>query len=173
MPGLKKTKRPNKRPRNKRAYPMIRTLTFLLIGAASVGALTSSTSFGATIPAGTTLTVRTLNDIWSVSTPGTAVRARLTKDVSINGKVLLPAGTEFSGEVVTSKRTTASKQKLTVDINAVKVGGRSLPIKTTGAYRVDDSVYKTTRRNISITTHGYPVPAGLTMGFKLAQPLQL
>ena len=152
---------------------MNRIPTFLLIGAASLGLLTTSASFGAMIPAGTTLMVRTLNDIWSVSTPGTPVRARLMKDVGINGKVLLPAGTEFSGEVVTSKRTTASKQKLTVDVNKVKLGGRSLPIKTTGAYRVDDSVYKTTRRNISITTHGYPVPAGLTMQFKLAQPLQL
>ena len=155
---------------------MSRALTllfYLLIGATSVGVLTTSAAFGATIPAGATLVVRTLNDIWSVSTPGTPVRARLMKDVSVNGKVLLPAGTEVSGQVVTSKRTTASKQKLTVDINTVKLGGRSLPIKTTGAYQVEDSVYKTRRRNISITTHGYPVPAGLTMQFKLAQPLPL
>jgi hypothetical protein len=130
-------------------------------------------AFGATIPAGTTLMVRTLNTIYSVSIPGTPVRAQLVKNVIVNGKVLLPAGTEVSGEVVTSKRTTMSKQKLTVNVNTVKLGGRSLPIKTTGAYQVEDAVYKTTRRNISITTHGYPVPAGLTMQFKLAQPLQV
>jgi hypothetical protein len=152
---------------------MNRTVTYLLIGAASVSALTTSASFGATIPAGTTLMVRTLNDISSVSIPGTPVRAGLVKAVTVNGKTLLPPGTKFSGEVVTSKRTTMSKQKLTVSIDAVKLGGHSLPIKTTGAYQVEDAVWKTRRRNISITTQGYPVPAGLTMQFKLAQPLQL
>ena len=152
---------------------MNRMVAFLLLGAASVGALTTRASFGATIPVGTTLMVRTLNDISSVSIPGTPVRAALVKAVAVNGKALLPAGTEFSGEVVTSKRTTMSKQKLTVNMDAVKLGGRSLPIKTTGAYKVDDYVWKTSRRNISITTQGYPVPAGLTMQFKLAQSLQL
>jgi hypothetical protein len=155
---------------------MSRAVTFLfylLIVAASVGVLTTSASFGATIPAGTTLLVRTLNDIWSDSVPGKPVRARVMKDVSVNSKVLLPAGTEVSGAVVTSKRTQMSKQKLTVNIDTVKLGSRSVPIKTTGAYQVDDAVWKTRRRNVSITTHGYPIPAGLTMQFKLAQPLQL
>jgi hypothetical protein len=135
--------------------------------------LTTSASFGATIPTGTTLVVRTLHTISNASMPGTPVRARLVKAVTVNGKALLPAGTEVSGEVVTSKRTHRSGQKLTVNIDAVKLGGRSLPIKTTGAFHVDDSVFKARHRNVSITTYDYPVRAGLTMEFKLAQPLQL
>jgi hypothetical protein len=82
-------------------------------------------SFGATIPAGSFLVVRTLQAISSIDAPGTRFPAQLDKDVVVNGKVVLPVGTKVSGRVATSKRTHTSSQRLT----DVEVGGRSLLIK--------------------------------------------
>ena len=62
-------------------------------------------SFAVTIPAGTTLVVRTLHNISSVDAPGKAVSMQLVKDVVVNGKVALPLGTKISGRIETSKRT--------------------------------------------------------------------
>src|SRR6516225_4092697 len=115
-----------------------RTVTFLfylVIGAAGVGGLTTSASFGATIPAGTTLVVRTLHSVSTADAPGKAVAMQLDKDVVVNGKVALPAGTKISGRVETSKRTRTPtrSQDLTVNITGAQVHGRTVAIKTTGA----------------------------------------
>ena len=73
--------------------------TFIRLVAAGIACLAVQASFAVTIPAGTTLIVRTLNGISSVDTPGKPVSMQLDRDVSVNGKVALPAATKISGRV--------------------------------------------------------------------------
>ncbi len=137
----------------------------------ALAGLIANLASGATIPAGTTLVVRTLETIRSVDAIGTPVSTQLVSDVTVNGKVVLRAGTKVSGKVVSSKRTYSSTQKLKVDITEAIVGGRVIPVKTTGAVQLDATGLKT-RNGVSISRAGYAVAAGRVIQFRLAQPLQ-
>jgi hypothetical protein len=148
---------------------MRRTIVYLTISVCvwlGVG-MTSA----ATIPAGTTLVVRTLEAISSVDSPGTHFAAQLENNVAANGKVALHAGTKLTGRVVTARRSYTSTQRLTVDITSALVSGRTVPIKTTGAVQLDNTNFKT-RHNVSVSRGSYQIAVGRIIRFHLAQPLQ-
>ncbi|PYJ07991.1 MAG: hypothetical protein DMF06_14070 [Verrucomicrobia bacterium] len=145
----------------------------ILIAIASLVALAHlPAASAATVPAGTVIVVQTLEALTSTDVPGTRVPTRLLHNVTANGKVMLPAGTRFAGKVETSRRTVHSTQRLTVNLTAVEIGGRVLPITTTGAYLVDNQNFKT-KHGTSVSRVGYSVPVGRHLHFKLAQPLHL
>lgn len=127
---------------------------------------------GATIPAGTSLIVRTLETITSVDAVGTSFPVQLADNVVVNGKVVLPAGTKLTGKVVSSRRTVSSTQRLQVDLTQAMVGGRTIPITTTGASQLDNTRFKT-RNDVSVSRAGYTVPAGRVIQFHLAKPVQI
>ena len=147
--------------------------TFIRLAAASIACLAMQASFAVTIPAGTTLVVRTLHSISSVDAPGKAVSMQLVKDVVVNGKVALPLGTKISGRIETSKRTRTPtrSQDLTVNISDAHVHGRTVAIKTTGAVSLGNPYARTTQRGVQVSTYSYQVPAGTRVQFRLAQPL--
>ena len=149
------------------------TKILLQIIITSIACTTVAPMFGMIVPAGTTLVVRTLHSISSVDAPGTRVSTQLDKDVVVNGKVALPAGTKVSGRVETSKRTRTSSSRLTVNITDAQVHGRAVAIKTTGAVSLDNPFARTTRRGVQISTYSYQVPAGAKVQFRLAKPLEL
>lgn len=138
---------------------------------ASVG-INLGQSFAATVPAATILVVRTLDTLSSVDAPGTRFAAQLENNILVNGKVVVQTGTRLSGRVETSKRLTTSSQRLTVNITSLELDGRSVPVKTTGAYPLENNNYKT-RRGVSVSRHSYVVPVGRKMEFRLAEPLKL
>jgi hypothetical protein len=147
--------------------------TFIRLAAASIACLAVQASFAVTIPAGTTLVVRTLHTISSVDAPGKAVAMQLVKDVVVNGKVALPLGTKISGHIENSKRTRTPtrSQSLTVNISDAQVHGRTVAIKTTGAVSLENPMARTTQRGVQVSTYSYQVPAGARVQFRLAQPL--
>ena len=150
----------------------MKTKTLILSGLAMLAWLIPHDALAATLPAGTVLVARTLQALGSTDAVGTRVPAQLANNVAVNGKTVLPAGTKFSGKIVTSRRTVSSSQRLTVDLTEVQVGGRVVPIKTTGAYLVDNQNFKT-KGGTSVSRGAYSVPAGRLMEFRLAQPLPL
>src|SRR5690349_25146644 len=75
--------------------------TFIVTAIASCVWVASS--FAATIPAGTTLVVRTLNTIQSTDRVGRTFTAQLDRDVAVNGKVVLRAGIKFDGKIESSQ----------------------------------------------------------------------
>src|SRR5205823_13150952 len=91
--------------------------TFIRLAAASIACLAMQASFAVTIPAGTTLVVRTLHNISSVDAPGKAVAMQLVKVVFVNGRVALPLGTKISGLIETSKRTRTPTRSLDFIVN--------------------------------------------------------
>jgi hypothetical protein len=125
---------------------------------------------GATIPAGTVFVVRSLDTITSIDVPGTPFPARLEHNIAVQGKVVLPAGAHFSGRVVTSRRLHHSSDKLTVDLTALEVHGRKIPITTTGAQFLYNF---STTRGVPVTRGGYTVAAGKQIRFQLARPVVL
>lgn len=143
----------------------------ILTGLAMLGWLVPQNSLAATIPAGTTLIVRTLDAVVSTDTPGTRFAAQLANNVSVSGKVILPAGTKLSGKIETSRRMVSSSQRLTVNLIDVQIGGRAVPIKTTGARPLSNDYQ--TKRGVTVSRAAYTVPAGKQIEFQLAQPLNL
>jgi hypothetical protein len=132
----------------------------------------SAASFGvaATIPAGTLLVARTAEPISSHERVGTPFKAELEQDVVIKGKALLRAGTPVTGVVVTSLGTRASSSALTVNLKAISINGRNVPVHTTGTYQLDR--FKT-KRGISVSGREWSFPYRTRIGFHLAQPINL
>ena len=130
----------------------------------------ASFSVAATIPAGTPLIARTVEPISSHERVGASFKAELEQDVVIKGKVLLRAGTPVTGVVETSLRTRSSSSALTVNLKAISINGRSVPVHTTGAYQLDR--FKT-KRGVSVSGREWSFPYRTRLAFQLAQPVTL
>ncbi len=124
----------------------------------------------ATVPAGTTLVVQTLDSISSTEAPGTRFSAQLAHKVVVGGKVVLPAGTKLVGKIETSRRMHASSDRLTVNLTGVMLGASAVPLKTVGAVSLEGY---TTARGVSVSRGAYVVAAGRKIEFRLAQPLNI
>lgn len=143
----------------------------ILIGLTMLVWLVPRDSPAATVPAGTALIVQTLHAVSSTDVQGTRFATRLAHNVTVNGKVILPAGTKFSAKVQTSRRLASSSQRLTVDLTDVQIGGHVIAIRTTGARELSND-YKT-KRGVQVSRGTYTVAAGKHLEFHLAQPLNL
>src|SRR5260370_35810267 len=102
--------------------------TFILIAIASCAWV--ATSFAATIPAGTTLVVRTLDTIHSNDRVGRTFNAQLDQDVAVNGKAVLRAGTKVFGRIEASAANPRQSTPVTLNLTGVSVNGLTIPIKT-------------------------------------------
>ena len=132
----------------------------------------AATSFAVatTIPAGTPLVARTLEPISSHERVGAVVKGELEQDVVVSGTVVLRAGTPVTGVVETSFRRPQSSGALTVNLKAVSANGRSVPVHTTGACKLER--FKT-KSGVSVSGREYSFPYRTRMVFRLAQPLKL
>jgi hypothetical protein len=82
--------------------------TLLLIAIASCEWI--APSFAATVPAGTTLVVRTLDTIHSNDRVGRTFKAELDQSVVANGKAVLPKGTKVVGKIEASQANPRNSQ---------------------------------------------------------------
>jgi hypothetical protein len=94
------------------------------------GGFALSSLHAATMPAGTTLTVSTVSLITSQDVVGRSFEAKLAQDVSVNGKVVLKAGTKVFGKIASSRANPRRSAPLTVELASVTLNGRKVPIKT-------------------------------------------
>jgi hypothetical protein len=145
----------------------------LLFTLAAVTFLAVHSSLAATIPAGATLTVRTLQTISSRDSQGKTFTAELDHNVVVNGKVALRAGTKFAGKIESSPTDPRRTRPLTVNLTGVVTGDRTVPIKTTGAFTIQQQGWTTARRGIAVSGGGYLAAAGAKLQFRLAQPLNI
>lgn len=131
----------------------------------------ASQARGATIPAGTILTVYTLQSVSSIDAPGTPVKAQLLQPLAVNGKVILPAGTYFTGKIVTSRRLISSSDRLTVDLTGIRIGGRDVPIATTGPRLLANNFRAS--GEVKVSRAWDTIAAGKRLQFQLARPVAL
>ena len=132
-----------------------------------------ATSFTATIPAGTTLVVRTLNTIQSTDRVGRTFTAQLDQDVAVNGKVVLPAGTKFDGKIESSQANPFRSGALILNLTDVSINGHTIPIKTVSGFEVQNLAMRAGARARGITVGPFVAPRGIRMEFRLAQPVKL
>src|SRR3954468_12674132 len=88
----------------------------------------------ATLPAGTPLAVRTLGAISSHAKAGGVFMAKLEHPIVGGDKVILPAGTRFSGVVEASRSNPHRTSPLILDLTSVVAHGKQVPIKTAGGF---------------------------------------
>jgi hypothetical protein len=132
-----------------------------------------ATSFAATIPAGTTLIVRTLNSIQSTDRVGRTFTAQLDQDVAVNAKVVLRAGTKFDGKIESSQANPFRSGPLVLNVTDVSINGHIIPIKTVSGFEVQNLAMRAGARARGITVGPFVAPRGLRMEFRLAQPVKL
>jgi hypothetical protein len=84
----------------------------------------------ATIPAGTTITVSAVSSFSSKTVVGRSFEGKLAQDVSINGRVLLKAGSKAFGKIASSRYNPRKNDPLTVELTSVSVNGRNVAVKT-------------------------------------------
>jgi hypothetical protein len=112
-------------------------LTFTGAGAASApSAATAAAPAPAagpiTIPAGTVLAVRMVDGVSSKDKQGKKFSATLDSDLSVNGAVVLQAGTKFYGTVQSSQqaRRYTGQSELKLQLTQLTAGSTSVPIMT-------------------------------------------
>jgi len=92
--------------------------------------LAASSVNAATIPAGTTLAVKTVSLITSQDAVGATFEAKVVQDVSGKGNVLLKAGAKAFGKVTSSRRNPRRSEPLAVELTFVSVNGHRVAVKT-------------------------------------------
>ena len=128
----------------------------------------------ATVPAGTTLVVRTGATIASRDRVGKTVVTQLDQNVAVKGKkTLLPAGTKVLARVETSQADSRRPDPLSVNLTSISIGGKTVPIKTNGAFQMEAKPRTTQQMRHGVSVGSFTVPAGAKMQFRLAQPLNL
>jgi len=133
---------------------------------------TQSFSLGATIPSGTTVSVRTVDPIPASARVGRTYKAELAHNVTVNGNVALRAGTRCSVVVETALGDVKRSTALTLNLISVSVKGHSVKVKTTGGYELPAG-RQTARGNVSLHLRNYVYPHGTPLAFRLAQPLNM
>jgi hypothetical protein len=87
------------------------------------------------VAAGTALPIALVEAITTkTAQPEQRVAAELTEDVVVDGRVLLPAGSEVIGHVVSAQRSgrVKGKARLVVAFDTIRAGGRTHTISATG-----------------------------------------
>ncbi|PYL71207.1 MAG: hypothetical protein DMF26_19905 [Verrucomicrobia bacterium] len=126
----------------------------------------------ATIPAGTTLTVSTVSAFSSKTVVGRSFEAKLAQDVSINGSVLLKAGSKAFGKIATSRYNPRKNEPLTVELTSVSVNGRNVAVKT-NAFQPGSPTVTARQARYGHTAGTLVVNPGTLMQFQLLQPVTL
>jgi hypothetical protein len=139
---------------------------FLVVASFALAALQSLCA--GTIPAGSALVVKIADSIYTKDAVGRQFTAQLDQDIVVKGTVVARAGTTFIGRIETS--TKVGPSPLTVNLTGVSVGGKVIPLKTTGAVK-PQSVGRGSKR--SVTTRDFVLPPGSKLEFHLAQPLTI
>jgi hypothetical protein len=125
-----------------------------------------SLCFGATVPAGTALMVRTNAAISTHATPGNHFTATLERNVD-----RIRAGAHCQGIIRTSRgsRSTTSTSPLTLVLTAISANGHTVKIKTDSVHPQGAHTTSTRRGSFSVGEDVFP--AGTRLEFRLTQPL--
>ena len=130
---------------------------------------TLSVSEAATVPAGTILSVRTIDSILASSGIGRKYKAELGHAVKVNGNVVLHAGTPCAVVVRSAFGDIKRSSALELDLASISINGRTVNVKTTGEVELGAGVR--TRNGVSVYGKNYTYPRGTQLTFKLARPV--
>src|ERR1700720_1281694 len=94
--------------------------------------ITISSARAATIPAGTTLIVRTIDGISSSDKAGKRFAGKLDASLVVSGNVVVPAGSKVYGRVNNSQSAGRAfgQSQLSISLTEISVNGKLVPIVT-------------------------------------------
>ena len=141
---------------------------YITIIAITAVCFAASSLRAATIPAGTTLTVSTASSISSKDPVGRTFAAQIDRDVVVNGKVLLKAGTKAFGKVQSSRANPRKNEPLTLELTSVSVNGRNVAVKT-NSFQPGSSPRTARQAQYGHTAGTLTVTPGTKMQFQLLQ----
>jgi hypothetical protein len=150
---------------------MKRTKVIALISVVCACIAASSVN-AATVPAGTTLIVSAVSAFSSKTVVGRSFEGKLAKDVSVNGRVLLKAGSKVFGKIATSRYNPRKNEPLTVELTSVSANGRNVPVKT-NRFQPGTPTVTARQAQYGHTAGTTVVGPGTLMQFQLLQPLTL
>ena len=152
---------------------MIKSRTIFLLFC-SIAVFDAELVFGATIPAGTTLVVRTSTAISSRDATGRKFQASLTHDVKGSDGIILPAGTMVTGVIQSPQvRIASTHRPLTLRLIDVQIGKQKVGIKTAPFEAQDTSPWTGRHGRTQITGSAFLLPSGTILPFRLTQPVNL
>jgi hypothetical protein len=145
---------------------------FIAVTAIICVCFAASSLNAATIPAGTTVTVRTVSSISSKDAVGRTFEAQLDQDVAVKGKVLLKAGAKTFGRIQSSRANPRKSEPLRVELTSISVNGRNVAVKTNSVQ--PGSSPKTARQaRYGHTAGTLLVSPGTKMQFQLTRAVAL
>jgi ABC-type thiamine transport system substrate-binding protein len=145
---------------------------FIAVIAITCACFAVSSLNAATIPAGTTLTVRTVSSISSTDRVGRTFAAQIDQDVAVNGKVLLRAGTKAVVRIQSSQAIPRASKPLTLDLTSISVNGRDVAVKT-DSFEPGSPKTVRGRRAGQISIGTFVVQPRSKMRFQLTQAIML
>ena len=136
------------------------------------GCISSPSTNGATLPAGTTITVSTVSAFSSKTVVGRTFEAKLAQDVSVKGHVLMKAGNKVFGKVASSRYNPRKNDPLTVELISVSVNGRNVAVKT-NTFQPGSRPMTGRQAQYGHTAGTLMITPGTLMQFHLLQPVTL
>jgi hypothetical protein len=103
---------------------------------------------------------------------GKTFEAKLAQDVSINGHVVLKAGTKTFGKIASSRSNPRKNDPLTVELTSISVNGRNVAVKT-NAFQPGHPTTTGRQAQYGHTAGTLVITPGTLMQFQLLQPVTL
>jgi len=146
----------------------------LIAGIAAICACVAAPSLSAaTIPAGTSITVKTTSQISERDPKGRTFTGQVAQDVVVNGATVLKAGTAVTGKVTASRassRPGRGSAPLGVALTSIKAHGSTVAVKTASVQPQGATTAQTAQmRSRGVTAGNILVNPGTMMQFVLSQ----
>lgn len=150
----------------------------LIAGITAVCACFAASSLSAaTIPAGTSISVKTTSQISEREPKGRTFTGQVDQDVVVNGTTVLKAGTPVTGKITASRassRPGRGSAPLAIALTSIKANGNSVAVKTASVQPQGATTAQTARmRSRGVTAGNILVNPGTTMQFVLSQAVTL
>ena len=137
----------------------------------------ASSLSAATIPAGTSLTVRTTSQISERDPVGRTFTGQVDQNVVVNGATVLKAGTGVTGKITASRassRPGRGSAPLGVALTSITANGSNVAIKTHSVQPRGATTAQTAQmRSRGVTAGNVLVTPGTTMQFVLSKAVTL
>jgi len=149
-----------------------------IVGIAAICACCAASSLSAaTIPAGTSLTIKTTSQISERDPKGRTFTGTVDQDVVVNGATVLKAGTAVTGKITASRassRPGRGSAPLSVALTSIRANGSNVAVKTASVQPQGATTAQTAQmRSRGVTAGNILVTPGTTMQFVLSQAVSL
>ena len=150
----------------------LKATSLIIIGSAFL--LPAKPAWSATIPAGTTILMRTTHNILSGDPSGRKIEGVLANNLTAGGKVVVPAGAHVRGVVKSPKFNIGSTSRpLTLRLTQIVVHGHAIPVKSEDLEVASDSPWTIGPRRVQVTAARFLLDRGTILQFHLKQPVEV